>query len=138
MKLKDNKGVTGIDVAIATLILIAFVSLITGLFYNLTSTSKRIERKSTATSLAIEVIEALKVTSFSNLVSTEERQMTIEELNTFSNKTITIPNGYSIKILVENYKEENIVKIITVEVSYLEGKNTESIKLETLVKNIQQ
>ena len=64
--------------------------------------------------------------------------MTIEELNTFSNKTITIPNGYSIKILVENYKEENIVKIITVEVSYLEGKNTESIKLETLVKNIQQ
>ena len=51
MKLKDNKGVTGIDVAIATLILIAFVSLITGLFYNLTSTSKRIERKSTATSL---------------------------------------------------------------------------------------
>ena len=32
MKLKDNKGVTGVDVAVATLILIIFVSFIAALF----------------------------------------------------------------------------------------------------------
>ena len=44
MNLKNSKGVTGIDIAISVLILILFVSLITGLFYNTSVTTKKINR----------------------------------------------------------------------------------------------
>ena len=102
MKLKNNKGAAGADVAIAIVILMLFLTLIAGLFYNLSSSSNRIERKAKATNLAIEIIEALKVTAFENLYSTEEDQMTIQELNSYASKQISIPNGYTIKILRSN------------------------------------
>lgn len=154
MNLKDNKGITGVDVAVATVILIVFVSLVAGLFYNLSSTSKSIERKSTATNLAIEVIEALKITDFTVLYEYEavQKEMTSEELETLTGKTIEIPNGYTVAISITNPEtdgEEDLtmgeyVKIVTSEVSYLTSKDlnndgykdVETIKIETLVKNI--
>ena len=135
MKLKNNKGAAGADVAIAIVILMLFLTLIAGLFYNLSSSSNRIERKAKATNLAIEIIEALKVTAFENLYSTEEDQMTIQELNSYASKRISIPNGYTIKILIENYNNENLIKILRVEVSYEINKQLETINIETLVKN---
>ena len=135
MKLKNNKGAAGADVAIAIVILMLFLTLIAGLFYNLSSSSNRIERKAKATNLAIEIIEALKVTAFENLYSTEEDQMTIQELNSYASKQISIPNGYTIKILIENYNNENLIKILRVEVSYEINKQLETINIETLVKN---
>lgn len=136
MKLKNNRGVTGIDVAISIFILIIFVSIIVGLFSNLSYTSKQIERKTTATNLAIEIIEALKVTNFSDLVSTEEDQMTISELNSFTSKNIIVPNGYKTKILIDNYNNEDVIKILKVEVTYESNKQEETVEIETLVKNL--
>lgn len=136
MKLRNNKGFTGVDIAISAVILMIFVSLITALFYNSSITSTKVERKAKASNIAIEVIEALKVTNFSDLVSTEENPMTIEQLNTYTSKSINIPNGYNVKILIENYRDEDIIKTITVEVSYFVGKNTENVTISTLVKNI--
>ena len=136
MKLKNNRGVTGIDVAISIFILIIFVSIIVGLFSNLSYTSKQIERKTTATNLAIEIIEALKVTNFSDLVSTEEDQMTISELNSFTSKNIIVPNGYKTKILIDYYNNEDVIKILKVEVTYESNKQEETVEIETLVKNL--
>ena len=136
MKLKNCKGISGVDITISIGILIIFVSLIAGLFYNLASSSKQIERKAVATNLAIEIIEALKVTDFSNLNSTEKNQMTIEQLNEYSSKQISIPKEYTTKILIENYKNEDILKTLRVEVSYEVNNQIETIDIETLVKNI--
>lgn len=136
MKIKNQKGFTGIDVSISILIIIVFIGLITGLFYNLATTSARVERKTRATNLAIEIIEALKVTNFNDLVSTEENQMTIEELNNLASKEISIPNGYSYKILIEDYQNGGVVKTLKVEITYKQGKNNENVMIETLVKNI--
>lgn len=136
MKIKNQKGFTGIDVSISILIIIVFIGLITGLFYNLATTSARVERKTRATNLAIEIIEALKVTNFNNLISTEENQMTIEELNNLTSKEINIPNGYSYKILIEDYQDSGVVKTLKVEITYKQGKSNENVSIETLVKNI--
>mgnify|MGYP005788594509 FL=1 len=136
MKIKVEKGFTGVDVAIATVVIIVFLGFIAGLFYNLASTSTRVERKTRATNLAIEIIEALKVTNFNDLVSTETDQMTIEELNNLASKEISIPNGYSYKILIEDYQNGGVVKTLKVEITYKQGKKDENIMIETLVKNI--
>lgn len=135
MKIKDDRGFTGVDVAIATVVIIVFLGLIAGLFYNLASTSTRVERKTRATNLAIEIIEALKVTNFYDLVSTEADQMSIERLNTLASKEISIPNGYSYKILIEDYLNGGVVKILKVEITYKQGNEDENVYIETLVKN---
>ena len=46
MRIKNNKGFTGVDVAVSLVILLIFVSFIAALFYNLSNTTNRIERKS--------------------------------------------------------------------------------------------
>lgn len=147
MKLKDNKGVTGVDVAIATVTFMVFVTLIGGLFYNLSSTSKKIERKTVATNLAIDVIEALKVTDFADLDSNivSEAEMREEQLEALTGKNIDIPNGYKVKITIKNPEKDgaedttlgSVVKIIISDVSYQNGKGEiETVRIETLVKNI--
>ena len=136
MKIKDDRGFSGVDVTISTLIIIVFLGLIVGLFYNLASTSARIERKTRATNLAIEIIEALKVTKFDDLKSTEEDQMSVEELKLLSSREINIPNGYSYKILIEDYQNGGVIKKLKVEITYKQGKSNENISIETLVKNI--
>lgn len=130
MKLKSNKGFTGVDVAIATLIFIIFVTFIGSLFYNISNTTKKMERKTTATNLAIEIIEALKVTQFDELNSS----LKLENVKNSSGESITVPTGYNVAISVEDYKNGNIVKIISVVVSYKNKNDIEDVKIETLVK----
>jgi len=145
MKLKNNKGITGIDITISALIFIVFVSMIATLFFNLSSSANRLERKSTATNIAIEVIEALKVTDLSLLDPTNEgNSMTLENLNEYTSKNINVPNGYTVTISIEIPVKEGIeesemrgfARKVTVDVSYQANKKTENVKISTLVKNI--
>ena len=136
MNLKNNKGFTGIDISVATIVFIVFASIISMLFYNMAVSSKKIERKTVATNLCIEIIEALKESPFDKLTKTEETSMDIETLQTISGKTINLPNGYVPKIIIEDYKEESVIKILRVTISYKENNKNEEITIETLVKNI--
>lgn len=136
MNLKNNKGFTGIDISVATIVFIVFASIISMLFYNMAVSSKKIERKTVATNLCIEIIEALKESPFDKLTKTEETSMDIETLQTISGKTINLPNGYVSKIIIEDYKEESVIKILRVTISYKENNKNEEITIETLVKNI--
>ena len=136
MNLKNNKGFTGIDISVATIVFIVFASIISMLFYNMAVSSKKIERKTVATNLCIEIIEALKESPFDKLTKTEEASMDIETLQTISGKTINLPNGYVPEIIIEDYKEENVIKILRVTISYKENNKNEEITIETLVKSI--
>lgn len=146
MKLKNDRGVTGVDLAVSMVILMVFVSFIAALFYNLSSTAKRIDRKSAATNLAIEVIESMKTTSFTDLDAHQvtQEEITVDSFYTLTSKTITIPNGYTVKISIENPQKDGqpneelgtVAKVITAEVRYFEKNKEETVKIETLVKNI--
>ena len=128
MKLKDNKGFAGVDAAVAIVVLLVFVSFIASLFLNLGNSAKKIYRKATATILAIEVIEAMKKTEFDTLNDNviTQKSMTASEIEILTGKTIEIPKGYTIKISIENPKEDaeigQLIKIIKSEVSYLQNK----------------
>lgn len=133
--MRDNKGITGVDVAIAIVIIIIFVSFIVAMFGNIAITTQTIEKKATATNIAIQAIESMKIMSFADLNSTKDNPMTVEKINLLTGNQIEVPNGYKLDISIENYQNADIIKIITAQVSYQENKKEENIKIETLIKD---
>ena len=135
MKIKSEKGITGIDITVSILVITIFISLIGVLIFNIDSQSKSIERRTEAAYQAVNLIEELK-------------GMTIEELEALSEDE---KNGYidgtsyTKKIEIVDYKdltEENqnddtiqsgILKKVTVTVLYKDGADTEEISLSAIV-----
>ena len=60
MKLRNNKGFTGIDIAVSVVIIFIFISIVSMLVYRVNSKSREIELRGNATYLAINEIEQLK------------------------------------------------------------------------------
>lgn len=132
MKLKDNKGVTGIDIAVAVVILILFVSLITGLFYNLSTSTKRIDRKVVATNIAVDTIEKMKLVEFNKLTETERKNIENSDIEILS--SVSVPKGYTVEYAIDNYNDQNAVKIISAFVKYKDNSIEDEVKIETLKK----
>ena len=143
MKIKDEKGFTGIDITVAVIIIMLFMTLIGTIFYNITASHRQLERKTEATYIAIDVMEKLKAQNYNDLIVGEYNSNKITDEEYEKNKTAkilkdAIEEGYSLKVTIKNYNtpEENgydLVKIITVKVEYKVGKNTENVELKTTV-----
>lgn len=148
MKIKNNKGLTGVDVTIAVIILTIFVSLIANMFYNVSQIGNAVNRKSEATYVAVQIIEAMKHVNYDDLptgLTEDTTAINLEKLNellTDENK-IVLKNGYSVDIKVENYKKikgetvgeelEDILKRVTVTVKYNEKAKEQTVELTTVV-----
>ena len=68
-KLKQERGITGIDIAISIIIITIFVALLATIFFNINANSKGVERKTEATHYAISLIENIKNNGFDKLES---------------------------------------------------------------------
>ena len=127
MNIKSEKGITGIDITVATLVVTIFISLIGVLIYSSNVNSQKIARRTEATNHAINLIEEIKAKAFNEVDDVDEESIE----NT----------PYYKKIIVEDYKdlknsediEEGIIKKVTVEVSYREGKNDQKVMLSTII-----
>lgn len=147
MNIKNNKGITGIDVTISIVILALFISLITNMFYNVSKIGKSIERKTEATYTAIQIIESIKQLKYNDLPTGETEGatvLTLEELNTKlgEEKAITLKNGYSANIKVENYRKikgnielQDKLKKVTVTINYKNQNQEQSIEINTVIVN---
>lgn len=60
MHIKEEKGLTGIDIAISIIILTIFIAIIGNLIANINLNSEDVERKTAATSYAVQEIEKIK------------------------------------------------------------------------------
>ena len=138
MDIKSEKGITGMDIAISVIIITIFISLIAVLSFNIQKTQEDIKRKSEATSYAIEIIEELKLNGFSNLPEKGTNKIDgFEDGYILDEEGKTTP--YYQEITVKDYSElegnENkyaeIIKIITVKISYKSGSETESVEITT-------
>ena len=134
-KLKEEKGITGIDIIVSVIIITMFVAIIAIIFSNITSNSKGIDRKTEATYKAISLIEEIKNAGIENVdkfIDAEGSSILDEEKN---------PTPYTKKVTVIDYtkmegnedKKHGIVKKVTVEVSYQNGGKTEKVELSTLL-----
>lgn len=133
--LKDEKGITGIDITASILIITIFVAILATIFFNINKNSKEIERKTEATHYAISLIEEIKNGGFEKLESYKDT----EGSNILDKANKSTP--YTKKVHVLDYTEikgnenkmPNLVKKVTVEVSYLDNGETETVELSTLL-----
>lgn len=155
MKFKKENGFTLIDVTVAIIIILALMSLISVIFYNITKSSKGIERESDATYLATSIIEDIKAQDYENIKLTNQNIINDDNISTENAKTvenytynngkkvnISVPDGYLCKIQVQNYVPENrtsantdLVKLVLVEVSYKLGGDVKKVELKTSIVN---
>ena len=64
MRIKEEKGITGIDIAISVIIITIFIAMIANLIVNINLNSKDVERKTIATSYAVQEIEKIKALGY--------------------------------------------------------------------------
>lgn len=127
MKFKSEKGYTGIDIAIAVVVLFIFVSLIAFLSYGNNSATKEIELKSEALNLAVEQIESLKSRNFEEV----DAQVVVAEPME--------KQGFYKTVKVEDYadidesKIRGLVKRVTVQIQYMFKAKEQKVELSTLV-----
>ena len=140
MKIKNEKGVSGIEVAIVVVLIFIFVSVIASLIYRINSKSNEIELKSEATSIAVDEIELIKNTDFSEFEKLNKTSTTDKNGNSLVNQP-TSKEGFYKTIIVEDYtdiegnedKISDLVKKVTVKISYMFKSKEQSVELSTLL-----
>lgn len=138
MKIKQEKGITGIDIAISVIIITIFIAIIAVLTFNIQKNNEEIKRKSEATSYAIDIIEQIKINGFSKLPAKGTNK-----IEGFADGYIIGEDGkatsYYQEITVKDYSEitgnpetlPEIIKLVTVKVSYKSGNETQSVEITT-------
>ena len=65
MIIKEEKGVTGIDISISLIVITIFISMIASLIANININAEDTQRKTKATSYAIQEIEKIRALGYS-------------------------------------------------------------------------
>lgn len=141
MKNKRENGYTLVDIAISVVVLFIFISILAMLFYQFGSSSDEIERKSTATNLAISEIEQIKSNGFEKYRGLNQNSTKDNDGNTLKSPIQTKEEGFSKTITVQDYKDlegnsdaiEDVVKIITVKISYMFKGEEQTVELSTVL-----
>ena len=152
MKFKSEKGFTGTDITVALIIILLFMSVISVVFFNITKSSKNIDRRSEATYIATSIIEAVKAQKYDDLKVTndeiyvrqygQEVQYTAKDNTTVSLGQIDkIEDGFTCILNVYNYipegdkqKEVNdLVKVVVVRVEYKLANEVKNVELTTTI-----
>lgn len=140
MSIKEEKGLTGVDIAISLVVITIFIATIANLIANINLNSKSMERKSIATSYAVQETEKLKAKGYvsdydGKGISSEE---TIKDEDIYSNSEFT---GYHKTVTIKDYilivndstKQKNIVKEVTTDISYKVGNKEENVSISTYI-----
>ena len=165
MNYRNNKGVTGVDISVALIIIVLFVGIISSLVYNFAISSRNINRKATATNIAIYKIEKIKQDFISNNgITTPDNsndilyeyaqlndatgEVTLYDASTDAYKTpysvvtkITKFADYTDSSYIQNLsledknriRQDNLLKIVDVTVSYSVGNKEENIQIKTAI-----
>lgn len=142
IKFRSQKGIAGIDIGISIVVIFIFINLIAILVANYNSKSKEIELKSEAMYIAIAEIEKIKNEGFESYSGMNKNTvidkdgLTLKEPHAIDGK-----EGFYKTLSVEDYADintttgiqKNLVKRVTVDISYKFKGETKSIKLSTIL-----
>lgn len=139
MYIKNQRGFTGIDISISIIIITIFIAMIGNLIININLNYKDTERKTIATSYAIQEIEKIKSQGYID----DYDEIGINQQDIFKEEDIIDENGiftgYHKKVLIKDYilrdntKQKNLVKEITIEISYKLANNDKNIRILTCI-----
>lgn len=122
--LLDNKGVTGIDLAISLIVIAIFSGVIAMLMANMYRTSIEIQRSANAMAYATIVLEKVDEKSFEEI-----EDDFVEKLK--SSGEFSMDDSYSINFSTD-ILEENLFKKIVVKINYEIGGEQKSITINKL------
>ena len=134
MKIRSEKGFTGIDIAVSVIILFIFVTIIAMLIYRVNSTSREIGLKSDATYIAINEIEQVKNNGIDSYLGKRNNSVVGTE-----NQEVSGTEGFYKTTTVEDYADINssatvdVVKRVTVKISYMFQAKVQTVELSTIV-----
>ena len=134
MKIRSEKGFTGIDISVSVIIVFIFITIISVLVYRVNSTSKEISLRSDATYLAINEIEQVKINGIDAYLGMNESTGPVED-------NIEIQEGFYKTITVMDYTDipgkesetPDLVKKVTVKISYMFQAKEQSVEISTIV-----
>lgn len=136
MKIKNEKGIVGADIAISVVVIFIFVSLISMLIYNINLLTVGQERMSEAIYIAINEIEGLKIYGYDMY---KDSSLSVNNGVVVDNEMVK--EGYYKTITVIDYtdlegnedKTAGIVKKATVTISYMHNGEPQSVELSTVL-----
>ena len=140
MKIKNEQGITNIDLTITIILITLFITIIATLIFTINRNSTSVERRTEATNYAINEIENLKAQDFESLTDTDDTTNDFIDIRDAEGQL----TGYSKKITITDYANlpENqdddtilsgLVKKVTVEISYKDGDTIETVDLSTVI-----
>ena len=134
--IKNETGITGIDLVIAIIIMSIFIGIITTLMTNIYRQSLEVQASSYAMAYATVILEKIKKKSFEEV----QNPNFIEELK--ESGEITMPDDYKITLDISNPDNvtqdvASVIKKATVTVSYNVNNKEQSMSISKLkVKEI--
>lgn len=141
MLIKEEKGFSQIDIVISIILITIFIALIGNLIVNINLNSKNVERKTIATSYAVQEIEKIKAQKYIDNYDDKgiDKEDVIEEKDIVDSEGNF--SGYHKRISIKDYvliqgdntKQVNLVKEIIVEVSYKIGNKDKNVKISTYI-----
>ncbi len=140
MLVKEEKGLTGVDIAISIVVMTIFIAMIANLIANINLNTQDIKRKATATSYAIQEIEKVKAQGYIDDYNSKgiDSEDVLKDEDIYSNSEFS---GYHKKVTIKDYvlvtnnknKKQDVVKEIMVEMSYKLGGKDKKVTITTYV-----
>lgn len=137
MKVKQEKGFTGVDVVIATIVIMVFSTLIVTLIYNNFFENAKLKKETLAMIYITEIFENVGIESYKNLENGNYEDIGNNYYNEKIEKLIPtdIVGKYKIDLTItepfNNVEEkENIMKKINVTLTYKLNKKEYSCSME--------
>lgn len=136
MKIRSDKGFTGIDISVSVVIIFIFISIIAMLIYQVNTTSKEVALRSDATYIAINEIEQVKNNGIEVYLGLGNNSVVGTE-----NEEVSGTEGFYKTTTVLDYtdlegnedKMSDVVKKVTVKISYMFRGEEQSVKISTIV-----
>ena len=136
-KLKKEKGFTTVDVSIAMLVTVVFVSIMSSILYSVYSSSTEAKRTAVALNYAVDIFERIGAVSYDDVYPSGILHGLQTANVTNISGTETEVNGeigtYKINLKIENKYADNKLKLITLTITYpVSAKQTETLQLQRI------
>lgn len=122
-RLKNNKGITGIDLTISIIVLTIFAGLIVGLIVNNYNVAIEIQKGANAMSYATMILEKVDEKAYEKVTNNFVQELGDE---------ISINSDYTVNLEVNQADDKDYVKRVTVKVTYTVNNEEKSLEIRKL------
>ena len=141
--IRCEKGFTALDVGLAMFAIIIFIVIITSISYSVFLSSMEAKKTAIALNYGVDIFEHIGEIDYEDVCAESREIFNTEALTEFVQESVTTNNeiqtitgrigAYSIELTIEDYNQENLIKIISLRISFLVSKEkTESVELQRL------